>query len=156
VPALLDMSEEQAASFKRPDDLPEAISKCRTQIASLKAPLASIKKRRNKALAHLDPTFVMHPQKLNAAAALTIPDLVRVFDETERIVRTIDNLYSDVVGELRYLGESDYKAVLDLIADAKCAEAAEYEKLSGEPCFWPLPAKCAERKKAKPQLSEKM
>jgi thioredoxin-related protein len=45
------------------------------------------------------------------------------------------------VGGLTYLGQDDYKAVLEYVADGKFAEAAEYEKLSGEKWVFPLPGK---------------
>jgi hypothetical protein len=145
---LLTESEQHHKLFKngQPDEVLDAVSKCRTQIASLAAPLASIKERRNKALAHLDPDFVADPQALNKTAILTIEDLKSVFDETERVLRKIDTLYSGPSGELKYLGQNDYEMALELIADAKCAEAAQYEKLYGEPCTWQLPKKYSPRK----------
>jgi hypothetical protein len=120
----------------------------RALIASLKAPLKAIKKRRNEVLAHLDPETVVNPQGLNTTAKLTIIDLVKVFADTEKIVLTIDSLYSGAFGELRYLGEKDYTAILDHVADSICAKAEEFEKLSGEPWVWPLPEKCAKPKRA--------
>jgi hypothetical protein len=151
VKTLLDESARQTAAFenRQPSDVLAAIADCHTRIAGIQAPLSSIKKRRDEVLAHLDANSVTNITALNTTASLTIADLVRVFDETEKILRRIDTLYSHTCGELKYLGSDDYKQVLDLIADAKCAEAAEYEKMSGEPFTWPLPAKCA-----KPKLSD--
>jgi hypothetical protein len=148
VNTLLAESKRQRTTFKRgkPDDVLAAVAMSHALIASLKAPLEAIRKRRNEVLAHLDPATVINPQGLNTTAKLTIIDLVKVFSDTEKIVLTIDSLYSGVFGELRYLGEKDYTAVLDHIADSICAKAEEFEKLSGEPWTFPLPEKCADHK----------
>jgi hypothetical protein len=145
---LLAIAEQQAGSFQngQPREVRAAIAKAKTQIAGMNIPLASITKRRNEALAHLAPKSVVNRTGLNVTANLTVADLRTVFSETEKIVRTMDTLYSGVTGELRYLGQDDYEAVLDFVAAGKCAEAADYERLSGEKCFWPLPAKCPDRK----------
>ncbi|MFZ0886018.1 MAG: hypothetical protein WAN14_21630 [Candidatus Acidiferrales bacterium] len=148
--ALIDRCEEGAKSFDHgtEEQVLAAVSWCRGAVESIQITLEAIRKRRNKALAHLDPRFVANPTYLNTEAALTIPDLTKVFEQTEKILQRIDAVHSGTIGELKYLGHDDYQVVLDLVADAKCAEAAEFEKLYGEKITWPIPAKCKKQKSA--------
>ena len=69
---------------------------------------------------------------LNAEAKLTIPDIERVFKETEEIILTLSSLYEGVIGELRFIGGDDYKSALDWIRKAKCAFIDNYEKQFGK------------------------
>lgn len=141
---LIDQCEAQAKSFSHGTEKQAlaAVSWCRTAVDSIQTTLRSIRKRRNRALAHLDPRFVTNPTHLNTEAALTIPDLTMVFEQTEKILQRIDAVHSGTIGELKFLGDDDYEVVLELVADAKCTEAAEFTKLYGEKITWPLPAKC--------------
>lgn len=142
--ALIRRCEEEATAFNHgtEEQVLAAVSWCRNAVDSIQTTLKAIRKRRNEALAHLDPRFVANPTYLNAAAALTIPDLTAAFEQTERILQRIDAVHSGTIGALKYLGHDDYKVVLDLVADAKCTEAAEFEKLYREKITWSLPAKC--------------
>jgi hypothetical protein len=74
VNSLLNASEQQTGSFKsvKPQEARAAISKARRQIARIQTPLASITKRRNEVLAHLDPTSVVNPSGLNSTASLQL------------------------------------------------------------------------------------
>lgn len=121
VRALLKLAEEQPALFTKgkPNDVIAAAKECREIIAALEAPLASIEKRRNEVLAHLDENSVINPGSLKQTAPLTIGDLQRVFDGTENILRKIDRFYSGLIGEIFYLGQDDYKKVFRIIAAAK-------------------------------------
>jgi len=139
--SLLSAAEEQAGSFKngKPQDIAAAVLKARTQIATLRGPLESIRKRRNEALAHLDPNSVVNPQALSRTAKLTIPDLEKVFDVTEKILLKIASLYDGTGGELKFIGGDDYKTALEYIADAKDAQADAYEAEHNEPAPFPRP-----------------
>ena len=89
---------------------------------------------------------MLNPGGLKQTAPLSLAELQQVFDETEKILQQVDSLFRGISGELKYLGHDDYKTVLNLVTDAKCAQADNYEKEFGIPCEWPLPAKCAKRK----------
>jgi hypothetical protein len=69
------------------------------RVISLQPILDSIRERRNKWLAHLDPETVSDPATLTRRTKLTIPDLVRTFKETEDIVLEMSSLYEGVIGE---------------------------------------------------------
>ena len=147
VMTLLSIAERHPELFKKGarGEVLAAAKECRKLMTSLQGPLASIKRRRNEALAHLDARSVISPGGLKQTAPLTIAEIEKIFDNTEGILQKIDYLYCATVGDLKYLAHDDYKTVLDLMADAKCTQAEKYEKV-GIPCEWPLPAKCAKRK----------
>jgi hypothetical protein len=148
VEVLLDLAERTAGLARRgkPSEVRAMIATCRAKVQSLKVPLASIKKRRDEALAHLALESVLNPGSLKQTAPLTLAEIQQVFDETEKILQQVDSFFRAISGQLRYLGHDDYTMVLDLMSDAKCAQADNYEKAFGEPPNWPLPAKCAKRK----------
>lgn len=137
IKSLLSAAQQQIESFKngKPKEIAIAVSKARAEIGNLKEPLESIRKRRNESLAHLDPNSVMNPLDLSTTAKLTIPDLERVFDGTEKILLDISSLYDGTSGELKFLGGDDYTMALNYIADAKNAQADKYEAEFKEP--WP-------------------
>jgi AbiU2 len=139
--SLLSAAGKLAGSFKnaRPQDIAAAVLRARRQIATLKVPLESIRKRRNEALAHLDPNSVVNPQALSTAAKLTIPDLEKVFDVTEKIILEIASFYDETGGELKFIGGDDYKMALEYIANAKDAQADAYEAEHNEPAPFARP-----------------
>jgi hypothetical protein len=116
--ALIQRCEDEAMIFKHGTEAQvlAAVAWCRETVASIQTTLRAITKRRNQALAHLDPRFVQDPVALNTSAALTISDLVTVFERTGKILQRIDSVHSGTIGGLGYLGSNDYKVVLDLIA----------------------------------------
>jgi hypothetical protein len=121
VRTLLKLGERQPELFTKgtPDEVIAAAKECRKIITSLREPLASIETRRNEALAHLDKNSVMNPGGLKQTAPLSMADLQRMFDETENILRKMDRFYSGLVGEIFFLEQDDYRAVLKIIAEAK-------------------------------------
>jgi hypothetical protein len=91
--------------------------------------LAAIRERRNGWLAHLDPQTIRDPKALEARAKVTMPDLERVFKETERILPTLSSLYDGTISsELRYIGWDDYEVALNWIRVAKCVHIEKYER----------------------------
>jgi HEPN superfamily AbiU2-like protein len=133
VEAMLCEASSQAAAFQHGDQtqVENAILKARQRVVAIQPIVDVIRRRRNKWLAHLDPETVLDPGALAAKAKLTIPDLERVFKETEEIVLELSGLYEGVIGELRYLGGDDYKSALDWIRKAKCAFIERYEQEHG-------------------------
>ena len=83
------------------------IATSRAKVESLKIPLASIKKRRDEALAHLSLESVLNPGGLKQTAPLSLAELQQVFDETEKILQQVDSLFRGISGELKYLGHDD-------------------------------------------------
>lgn len=121
VKILMQRCREQAKHFNHGTEsqVLSALSWCADAVESIRPTLESITKRRNKALAHLDPQFVANPTYLNTAAALTIPDLVTVYDTTEKILQRLDAVHSGTIGPLTFLGPDDYRIVLDLLAESR-------------------------------------
>jgi hypothetical protein len=144
VRSLLSDAEKQISSFRNGTQaqVRRAIRSSEQRIASLQPILRSIRDRRNKALAHLDPETVRNPRALVRKAKLTMPDLEKVFGETEVILADISSLYDGSGGALRLIDGDDYKKALDYIADAKCAQADNYEREFHVPAPFSRPRKC--------------
>jgi hypothetical protein len=145
VRSLLSDAADQISSFQNgtQKQVRQAIGSSEQRIAGLQPILDSIRERRNKALAHLDPATVRDPQALAEKARLTMPQLERVFSQTEAILADISSLYDGSGGTLRLIDGDDYKKALDYIADAKCAQADNYEREFREPAPFPRPRKCS-------------
>lgn len=133
VPNMLALATQEIESFERGDreDVRQAIKNAEGTVAGLESVLASIKKRRDEWLAHLDQRTVNDPNALAAKAALTFPDLERAFKETEEIIITLSSLYEGTVGSLRFIGGDDYKTALDWIRLGKCAHIEKFENEYG-------------------------
>jgi len=133
VPVMLAQARGQTGRFQRgtPREVQTAIAKFEKTIRGLEPVLAAVRKRRNEWLAHLDARTISDPNALSAKARLSIPDLERVFKETENLLLEVSSLYDGTFGDLRFLGGDDYKGALDSIRKAKCAFIESYEKEFG-------------------------
>jgi len=118
---LLNLAKKQPMLFTKGShaEVIEAANKCWKIISGLKVPLASIEKRRHESLAHLDANSVMNPGQLKHTAPLTLADLEKIFEGTEEILRSMDRFFTGLVGEIIFLEQDDYRAVLRIAADAK-------------------------------------
>jgi len=146
VEAMLCEAAAQAGDFKYGDRtlVENAVLKSVKRVIAIQPIVDVIRRRRDKWLAHLDPEAVHDPAALSAKAKLTIPDLERVFKESEEIVLDLSNLYEGVIGELRYLGGDDYKSALNWIRKAKCAYVERYEQEHGAGSWnGPRPRDCS-------------
>jgi hypothetical protein len=110
----------------------EAIDDSKLRIERMTPILESIRRRRNKWLAHLDPETVANPRRLLQTASLTIPELAQVFKETSEILNRVQIL-SNVMVNFDPFWIDDYEMALKLIADAKRAQADAYERKFGRP-----------------------
>jgi AbiU2 len=146
--AMLRHAASQADTF-RYGDRPRVETAIRTgvrRVIAIQPIVDVIRRRRDKWLAHLDQETVQDPAALSAKARLTIPDLERVFTETEEIVLEFSSLYEGVVGELHYLGGEDFKTALDWIRRAKCAFIERYEMENGAGSWnGPRPKDCSRK-----------
>ena len=122
----------------------EAITGAESRILSLEPILFSLLRRRNEALAHLDPKTVVDPQHLDKNAKLTFPELSKVFVQTGRILNEINALRTGVVSHFEFVGVEDYEMALMLISEAKCAQVDRYEKEFGKPAPFERPKNCPE------------
>jgi hypothetical protein len=146
IPTMLVRPASEIGSFQRGDrqQIVRAIKNAEKSVTGLESVLNSIHKRRNEWLAHLDPRTVGDPTALATKAKLSIPDLDRAFKDTEEIVLEMSSLYEDVIGELRFLGDDDYKSALNWIRRAKCTFIENYEKEFG-PWTGPRPKDCSRK-----------
>jgi hypothetical protein len=143
---MLARAANEISSFRRGDrvQIVQAIKKAENQVTGLESVLASIHKRRNEWLAHLDPRTVGDPAALAVKAKLSIPDLDRALHETEEIVLEMSSLYEGVIGKLHYLGDDDYKSALNWIRKAKCAYIEGFEREHGAGSWTgPRPKDCS-------------
>jgi hypothetical protein len=142
--SLISEAKKWAAGLQKPGDSValQEIRDSESRIQALEPILASITKRRNEALAHLDPRTVRDPQRLNAIATLTVPELSKVFAETGQIISEVNVVYRDIASNFEFLGVEDFKVAFGLIADAKCAQVEEWEKEFGTPAPFERPRNC--------------
>lgn len=146
VVAMLREAASQAGTFQYGNwtQVEKAVLKSVQRVIAIQPVVDTIRRRRNKWLAHLDPETVIDPAALGVKAKLTIPDLERVFKETEEIVLEFSSLYEGVIGELHYLGDDDYKSALEWIRKAKCAFIERYEQEHGAGSWnGPRPKDCS-------------
>lgn len=146
VQKMLAQAALNTASFKASEnDVKEAIAESRGLVAGLEEVLGSIRTRRNERFAHLDPRTVVDPRALAAKAKLTIPDLEKAFEDTEKLLLKLSCLYDGTFGELRFLGGDDYEQALDWIRIAKCEYIERCEREFGT---WdgPRPKDCSREK----------
>jgi AbiU2 len=118
-----------------------ALLQCAQRAISLQPIIDSIRRRRNKWLAHLDPEIVRDPRRLSERAKLTIPDLELVLDHTEQNVLKISNLYEGITGKLSFIGGDDFLAVLEWLRKARCEFIANFEKEFERPWDGQKPAR---------------
>jgi len=143
VKSLLNVARSQAGKFKfgSPQEVSAVVKEAESRIAALIPILKSVQDRRNQALAHLDPRTVTNPEELDANAKLTVADLERIFEETGSVLNEFALLWQDVTSIMQLIDDEDYTSALDLIADAKHAQADKYEAEFKEPCPFPRPRK---------------
>lgn len=147
VPKLLRRAEMEAGSFQRgtPQEVRQTIADSDKAVAELEPVLAAIRDRRNAWLAHLDPQTIRDPQALEARAKVTMPDLEKLFKETEHILLAMSSLYDGTSGELKYIGWDDYEVALNWIRLAKCAHIEQYEKEFQVKWDGPRPKNCSRK-----------
>jgi hypothetical protein len=141
VTSLLARCLLDASTFKNgtPAQVSQAVTTANARIAGLASILTSVQDRRNQAIAHLDPRTVANPTALAANAKLTLVDLEKLFGETGRIINDVSVLWHDTSAIIDLFGSEDYRSALDLIAEAKHAQADRWEAAYHEPCPFPRP-----------------
>jgi len=146
VQGMLGQAAAEVNSFNRgtKEEVSEAIADSNKKVGELEPILASIRKRRNEWLAHLDPRTVADPKALAVHANLTIPDLDLAFKETEGMLVKLSCAYDGTFGELKFIGGDDYETVLDWIRRAKCASIERFEEQFGAGSWTgPRPKDCS-------------
>lgn len=140
----LDEAERLAGTFPNvsSEQVRTVVAASRAMLKEFEKILAAIEGRRNEYLAHLDAKTISDPTSLNTRAALTIDQLDQLFVETGNILNDISQLHHGTFSVLELLDSQDYENVFNLIAQAKCAQANEYEKEFKEPWPFERPKSC--------------
>ena len=95
--------------------------------------LEPLRAKRNRIIAHSEPTIVTDPEKLAKLTLVTFADLNDIFSIAGRILNELTAAYSDTSADYDLLDVDDYTGVLQLIADAKHDFFDSYERDYGKP-----------------------
>jgi hypothetical protein len=138
IKAMLLIAAEKRDSFQADvAQVNATIFQSAKRVIALQPILDSIRKRRDKWLAHLDISTVRSPAALNESAKLTMENLERAFAETEDIFSRVERLFDGAIGPIRFSGDDDYKNVFEHISRSQRAEMKEFdaafEKQFGHP-----------------------
>jgi len=128
---------KKQSKYAQPAHIQAAVDIARTQISNLEAPLKPIRAKRNRIIAHADPTLVFNPQKLASVVQVTLSDLNRIFATAGAILNEMNRLFRDTTSILDLIGADDFKSVVQLVAEAECAQIRAYEAEFKE--LWPYP-----------------
>ena len=141
---LLARAEELKQSFPNasPTQVEAVVKIARGQIqGTLEAPLTKIRAKRNRVLAHSDPTIIRNPGKLTKEVELTFSDLNAVLNVAGIVLNEVSVAFRDTSPLYEMIGADDYEMAVSLIADAKCAQVRAYETEFG-PWEHLRPKKC--------------
>lgn len=144
IKSALDEAERIAGTFSdsSAQEVRRTIASAKAQLVDFEKTLSSIETRRNEYLAHVDPQTILDPTALNDRAALTIDELEHLFVETGNILNDISQLRDGTLSVLELADSEDYTTAFRLIAEAKCAQAEEFERQFKEPWPYERPAIC--------------
>jgi HEPN superfamily AbiU2-like protein len=131
---LLDRAAECSDSFQKatPSDVAALIVESRSKIASIAVSLEPLRKKRNRILAHMDPTIISNPQHLAKVCAVTFADLDLIFKIAGEILNSLNVAYRDTGTWMELSGGDDYESIVQLIVDAKHAMVDRFETEFGE------------------------
>jgi hypothetical protein len=131
---LLDRAAECADSFQKatPSEVAALIAECRSKISSIAGPLAPLREKRNRILAHVDPTIIKNPERLAKACAVTFADLDLIFKIAGEILNSLNVAFCDTSSSMDIMGGDDYESIVQLVVDAKHAMVDRFETEFGE------------------------
>jgi hypothetical protein len=116
-----------STDFRR-NNLDAHLKECRTKMKSLKSALNAVQTRRNKVLAHLDPSIISDPENVSKKSEITVEELKRIFVISGEVCNGVSVAYWDVWGTMDYIGIDDFSYALSLIEAGKKQQLAEYQK----------------------------
>lgn len=139
VQSLLDLASDIPSSFADASKLRTVVARARLTISDLKRPLKPLNAKRNRILAHTDPTVIRDPARLAQICNVTLSDLEQVMKAAETILNDLLGAYNKTSNHMHLLDEGDYKDAIQLIVDAKHEQSDRYEKEHGTPGPFPRP-----------------
>jgi len=133
---LLRFAEESSLAFKaHPERIPGLFTSSHALIGGIETKLEPLNAKRNRILAHWEPTIVRAPEKLAALTKVTFADLEEIFSTAGKILNDVTAAYNDSFADFDLLDVDDYTWALQLIADAKHDQYEQYEREFGPPDF---------------------
>lgn len=144
VRSALDEAERIAGTFSRAsaEQVRTIVAAAKVQLKEFETTLSTLEDRRNEYLAHLDRNTVLDPTEINTRATLTIDDLDHLFLETGNILNDISQFHDGSFSFLELTDSDDCANAFQLLAEAKCAQADNFEKEFQKPWPYERPAIC--------------
>ena len=137
---LLKLADE-GVKFQKvtPQQVSKLVSAERAKIVSIRPKLAPIEAKRNRILAHADPTVVTDPDKIAKQTRVTFDDLDSIFKIAGQILNNVSVAFHDVSSVFDLADVDDYQSVIQRVADAKHDELDKYEREFKEAAPFPRP-----------------
>jgi hypothetical protein len=139
VQSLLDLAFEIPSAFADASEMKTIVDRARQTISDLQKPLRPLNQKRNRILAHTDPTIIRDPARLAQQCNVTLSELEQVMKAAGTILNNLMVAYSKQSNDMHLLGERDYKDVIQLIVDAKHEQSDDCEKETGKLGYLPRP-----------------
>jgi hypothetical protein len=138
---LLDRAEECHGDFRNASSsqVSTVIDAARAKVAALASPLQPLRAKRNRILAHMDPTVVGDPERLAKETEVKFSHLNLIFRAAGEIVNDISVALRDISSVMELIGETDYKGAVQQIVDAKHSQVDRYEREFNQPAPFPRP-----------------
>lgn len=138
---LLGLASQHAGSFQKatPAEVKKITDNCRSKIDELRPALKPLETKRNRILAHRDPTIATDRQKLIAQTEVKIADLERAFETASEILDRVSVAFSNTSHAYDLLEGDDYDYAIQMIADAKHHQADKFEEEHGGTAPFPRP-----------------
>ena len=138
---LLKSADFASGSFQKAtrSEVEGIIAAARAQIARLEPKLEPLNSKRNKIMAHTDLTVVLDPAKLAQECQVTFTDLEQILAAAAEILNSLSTAYNGTRNFMRLIDDDDFTRVIQLVADAKHAEADRYEEKYGVPAPFERP-----------------
>ncbi len=140
---LLGVASQYSDSFQRatPQQVERITQTSREKIGKQLIALEALNSKRNRILAHMEPTIVSDPQRLAQKTRVTFKDLEAIFKTAGEILNELSVAYRDTTSLLELLDNEDFTMAIQLIADAKHEQADRYEREFGTPAPFGRPSR---------------
>lgn len=114
IPYLLERAKECSADFQKatPEQVSALALDANRDILAIAAALKPLRAKRNRILAHVDPTIVCDPEKLEAETKITFGDLDGIFGTAGKILNNVSVAFRDNSSILEIMGAADYQGAV--------------------------------------------
>jgi AbiU2 len=138
---LLELAKRSPSVFAKasPDQVAKLVADSESKINLISESVRQIGNKRNRVLAHSDRTVVTDPEKLARITEVTFTDLKAVFDASGAVLNDVSVAFRDASQSWPLIGGEDYETAIQMIVDAKHAQADAYEIEFGLAAPFPRP-----------------